>query len=197
MTRHRLMLYTMALGSVTLWGASFPLTKVAMAEIGPTSLAFLRWAISAVVLCAWLAAGAARGARRVLGITPAAAAAPQTGLALLVKQHGLTIAWVALTGVTLFYYLENMAMRYTGDQCLSPLELHVGIHRAHQRFCCASGWPCWNGSRWAWPLWVRCWSAWVPASCPSAGRACGDVDGRGQLLRRDLTASGKRSLGTA
>ncbi len=111
MTRHRLMLYAMALGSVTLWGASFPLTKVAMAEIGPTSLAFLRWAISAVVLCAWLAAGAARGARRVRGIT--AAVPPQTGLALLVKQHGLTIAWVALTGVTLFYYLENMAMRYT------------------------------------------------------------------------------------
>ncbi len=107
------MLYAMALGSVTLWGASFPLTKVAIAEIGPTSLAFLRWAISALMLLAWLAAGAARGARRVLGITPAANAAPQTGLALLVKEHGLTIAWVALTGVTLFYYLENMAMRYT------------------------------------------------------------------------------------
>jgi len=113
MTRHRLMLYAMALGSVTLWGASFPLTKVAIAEIGPTSLAFLRWAISALMLLAWLAAGAARGARRVLGITPATNAAPQTSLALLVKEHGLTIAWVALTGVTLFYYLENMAMRYT------------------------------------------------------------------------------------
>lgn len=113
MSRHRLMLYAMALGSVTLWGASFPLTKVAMAEIGPTSLAFLRWAISALVLFAWLAAIAARSSRRVVGITPAAAAAPQTGIGVLVRGHGPTIAWVALTGVTLFYYLENMAMRYT------------------------------------------------------------------------------------
>jgi chromosome segregation protein len=54
MTRHRFTLYAMALGSVVLWGASFPLTKVAMAEIGPTSLAFLRWTISAAVLFAWL-----------------------------------------------------------------------------------------------------------------------------------------------
>ncbi|OQA42011.1 MAG: aromatic amino acid exporter [Chloroflexi bacterium ADurb.Bin325] len=107
------MLYAMALGSVTLWGASFPLTKVAMAEIGPTGLAFLRWAISALALFAWLVALASRPARRVIGITPAAASAPQTGLMPLVKGHGLTIAWVALTGVTLFYYLENMAMRYT------------------------------------------------------------------------------------
>ncbi len=106
MTRHRLMLYGMALGSVTL-------TKVAMAEVGPTSLAFLRWAISALVLFAWWTAIAARSSRRVMGITPAAAAAPQTAIMLLAKAHGLTIAWVALTGVTLFYYLENMAMRYT------------------------------------------------------------------------------------
>lgn len=113
MTRHRLMLYAMALGSVALWGASFPLTKVAMAEIGPTSLAFLRWAISAMVLFAWVAAGASRPARRAPGIISGAAAAPPTGIGVLVREHGLTIAWVAVTGVTLFYYLENMAMRYT------------------------------------------------------------------------------------
>lgn len=113
MTRHRITLYLMAFGSVVLWGASFPLTKAALAEIGPTSLAFLRWALSAVVLFAWLAVTVARRASRVVGITPAAAALPQTGLAALLRQEGFTLAWVALTGVTLFYFLENMAMRYT------------------------------------------------------------------------------------
>ena len=50
----KLSTYLMALATVTLWGASFPLSKAALATVGPTSLAFLRWAISAGVLIGWV-----------------------------------------------------------------------------------------------------------------------------------------------
>jgi drug/metabolite transporter (DMT)-like permease len=86
----------MGLGTVFLWGASFPLTKAALDYLGPTSIAFLRWLLSSAVLCLWLA-------RR--GRLPAAVA--------VVRQDGLRALWVALTGITLFYYLENTALAYT------------------------------------------------------------------------------------
>ncbi len=93
---HRFIVYLMALGTVTLWGASFPLTKLTLTWLGPTTVAFVRWSISAAALLGWLAA------RRNLG------SARQ-----LLARHGRTVAWVAGTGVTLFYFLENLALRYT------------------------------------------------------------------------------------
>lgn len=98
----RLKLYLMALGAVTLWGASFPLTKAALDYTGPTAIAFLRWAISALVLGAWLAL-----ARR---------SAPEQGLreaGRMVRLRWRTVAWVALVGISLFYFLQNLALRYT------------------------------------------------------------------------------------
>jgi drug/metabolite transporter (DMT)-like permease len=89
-------MYLMAAGTVLFWGASFPLTKIAFQWAGPTSIAFLRWAISSVLLIGWIAAK-----RRL----PAAAS--------LLRKRGLTSLWVALTGITLFYFLENLALRYT------------------------------------------------------------------------------------
>jgi drug/metabolite transporter (DMT)-like permease len=112
MTRQRITLYLIAFGSVALWGASFPLTKTALAEVGPTSLAFLRWTISAIVLFAWMVVIAARQSSRAVGLTPAAAL-PHVGLSALFRQHAFTLVWVALTGITLFYFLENVALRYT------------------------------------------------------------------------------------
>ncbi len=86
----------LALGIVTLWGASFPLTKAALDYLGPTSVAFVRWAISAVALVLWLT-----WKRRL-------------PVAMQVLRHdGRTAVWVALTGITFFYFLEHRALRYT------------------------------------------------------------------------------------
>jgi drug/metabolite transporter (DMT)-like permease len=86
----------MAAGTVFFWGASFPLTKVALRWAGPTNIAFLRWAISAALLIGWIAAR---------GRLPTAAS--------LLRNRGATALWVALSGITLFYFLENVALRYT------------------------------------------------------------------------------------
>jgi drug/metabolite transporter (DMT)-like permease len=92
----RLVSSLLALGTVTLWGASFPLTKAALDYLGPTAVAFMRWAISAGALILWLA-----WKRRL----PAALQ--------LLRRDGRSAVWVALTGITLFYFLENLALRYT------------------------------------------------------------------------------------
>ncbi len=70
----RFLTYLMALATVTLWGASFPLTKVALEALGPTSLAFLRWTVSAVVLMAWLWWGERNRNRVSVPVTSATAA---------------------------------------------------------------------------------------------------------------------------
>ena len=95
MTR-RLSLYLMALATVSLWGASFPLTKAALEWAGPTTIAFVRWLISAAALFIWLAR------------------ARQLGLAMaLLRNEGGRVLWVALSGITLFYFLENVALGFT------------------------------------------------------------------------------------
>jgi drug/metabolite transporter (DMT)-like permease len=92
----RPLIYLLAAGTVLLWGASFPLTKVALGSLGPTALAFVRWAISACMLVTWIAmTGKSR-----------------TALDLL-RRDTRAVVWVALTGITLFYCLENLALRYT------------------------------------------------------------------------------------
>jgi drug/metabolite transporter (DMT)-like permease len=88
--------YAMAAGTVLLWGASFPLTRIALDWAGPTTIAFLRWAISSAVLLGWTA---------LRGRLPIAAN--------LLRTRANTGLWVALTGITLFYFLENLALRYT------------------------------------------------------------------------------------
>jgi drug/metabolite transporter (DMT)-like permease len=92
----RLPIYLMAAGTVLFWGASFPLTKFALGWTGPTTIAFLRWAISSAVLVGW---SLARGRLPVA--------------VHLLRKRGTTTFWVALTGITLFYFLENLAIRYT------------------------------------------------------------------------------------
>jgi drug/metabolite transporter (DMT)-like permease len=92
----RTLIYLMGAGTVILWGASFPLTKLALQWAGPTTIAFLRWAISSVFLVGWIISR---------GRLPVATN--------LLRQRGATTLWVALTGITLFYFLENLALRYT------------------------------------------------------------------------------------
>jgi drug/metabolite transporter (DMT)-like permease len=92
----RLLMYLMVAGTVFFWGASFPLTKVALRWTGPINIAFLRWAIASAVLIGWITA------RRRL-----------PNVASLLRNRGATALWVAFTGITLFYLLENLALRYT------------------------------------------------------------------------------------
>lgn len=92
----RASLYLMAFATVTLWGASFPLTKAALEWVGPTAIAFLRWTISAVALFAWLARHGRLGEAWAL-----------------LRSQTFRVWWVALTGIALFYFLENSALRFT------------------------------------------------------------------------------------
>lgn len=92
----RAAIYLMGAGTIFLWGASFPLTKDALNYLGPTSIAFLRWALSSSVLLFWLAR------RQEL---------PQA--VQLMRRDGLRAIWVGFTGITLFYFLENKALSYT------------------------------------------------------------------------------------
>lgn len=98
----RLLLYLFGLATVTLWGASFPVTKAALQYTGPTALAFLRWTVSSVFLAGWLVVAS----RRDPSVSVNAAGT-------LVRQRGRTVLWVALTGITLFYFLENYSLRFT------------------------------------------------------------------------------------
>lgn len=98
----RLALYLMALGTVTLWGASFPITKAALEFAGPTAIAFLRWTISALFLGGWLAVTGRANPAQGLGEA-----------ARVIRLRWRTVSWVALTGITLFYFLENLSLRYT------------------------------------------------------------------------------------
>ena len=101
-TGSRLVLYVMALGTVTLWGASFPLTKAALNYTGPTAIAFLRWMVSALFLVGWLALASRRPSAPGLKT-----------MKELLAARWRTVAWVALLGITVFYFLENLALRYT------------------------------------------------------------------------------------
>lgn len=94
--RLRSRVFMMATGSVLFWGASFPLTKVALQWMGPTSLAFIRWTISTAALGAYVASK---------GKTPT--------LRTLLRREGWSVLWIALAGITFFYVLENAALQYT------------------------------------------------------------------------------------
>jgi drug/metabolite transporter (DMT)-like permease len=98
----RLKLYAIALGAVTLWGASFPITKAALDYTGPTAVAFLRWAISAAVLGLCLAMVGRRNPEQSL-----------TEAGRMLRLRWRTVAWVAFVGISLFYFLQNLALRYT------------------------------------------------------------------------------------
>jgi drug/metabolite transporter (DMT)-like permease len=101
----RLVIYLMAFGSVLFWGASFPLTKAALAYVGPTSLAFLRWTVSALALTMFIVTTSSRRAAGALDTA-------RTSHAMF-RRHWWTVLWVSATGITLFYFLENAALRYT------------------------------------------------------------------------------------
>ncbi len=90
-------------GVIILWGSSFLLSKWALMELGPMSLALYRWVIGSAGLAGYLAwRGRLREAVR------------------LARQHPWVFARLGLVGVALFYAFQNLALRYT-------TAVHVGV----------------------------------------------------------------------
>jgi drug/metabolite transporter (DMT)-like permease len=90
---------------VIFWGISFPLTKGLLEYLGPFSIAFIRWTISALFLVF-----------RLIRVRDGTGNAPLGQLSLaarLLVDDWPSVLWIALTGVTLFYAGENVALRYT------------------------------------------------------------------------------------
>jgi drug/metabolite transporter (DMT)-like permease len=83
-----------ALGAVFIWGLTFVPTKIAIAEMGPFTLAALRFCLALAVLLPV----ASRS-----GLTPAQ----------LRRLPWLTLAALGLTGVTLYFGLQNLGLART------------------------------------------------------------------------------------
>ncbi len=79
---------------IALWSATYVLTKIALAEMGPISLALLRNGIATIVLVVWF-----------LATRPAKALPRGADYPILV---GLGVC-----GVGFFYMLQNIGLRYT------------------------------------------------------------------------------------
>ena len=115
---HRLLpLYLLALGTVILWGASFPLTKAALDYLGPTTIAFLRWTISSGGADP-LAGLAAQTAGRAL--PDAAPRWPHRGLGGADRDHVLLLSG------------EPGAALHHGHECRGAVQPHPRVHGAHR-----------------------------------------------------------------
>jgi len=86
----------LALLVTLLWGSSFVLTKIALTELGPLSIAFYRWLIA--------------GAAFAL-VLPAQKALPVAWAAL--RQDLGHFALLGAVGISAFYALQNLALRLT------------------------------------------------------------------------------------
>ncbi len=79
-----------------LWGSSFLLTKIALAELGPLTIAFSRWLIATLAFAVILP---------LQGHTPIVQRA--------LRQDFLPFALLGLVGISAFYTFQNLALRYT------------------------------------------------------------------------------------
>jgi len=83
-----------ALLVIALWSATYVLTKIALAEMGPISLAFFRNGVATIVLVVWF-----------LATKPAK---------LLPRKADYPILFgLGVCGVGFFYMLQNIGLRYT------------------------------------------------------------------------------------
>ena len=83
-------------GVVVLWGSSFVLSKFALEEIGAVTLAFYRWCFATAFLLLFL------GYRHQLGEARA-----------MVKGDPGFFAFLGFVGVSLFYTLQNLGLKYS------------------------------------------------------------------------------------
>jgi drug/metabolite transporter (DMT)-like permease len=89
--------YVAASGAAILWGASFLLTKITLTQLGPMATAALRWGVATLVLLA--ASGLTSRGREML--------------CRAVRDDWRAFVGLGLTGVSLFYTLQNVALTYT------------------------------------------------------------------------------------
>ena len=89
--------YLAAAGAAVLWGASFLLTKVVLAQLGPMATAALRWGVATLALI--VIAGATLRGRETLRRA--------------LRNDRWTFVGLGLVGVSLFYTLQNLALVYT------------------------------------------------------------------------------------
>lgn len=92
----RLRTTLLALLVTFLWGSSFVLTKIALAELGPLTIAFTRWLIATLAFAV---------------ILPLQGETPTVQRAL--RQDLLPFALLGLVGISAFYTFQNLALRYT------------------------------------------------------------------------------------
>jgi len=80
-----------------LWGASFLLTKITLTQIGPMTVAALRWWIASAVLMALASLSAER----------------RKSLKLALRNELLVFVGLGVMGEGLYYVLQNLALVYT------------------------------------------------------------------------------------
>jgi drug/metabolite transporter (DMT)-like permease len=106
----RLRTTLLALLVTFLWGSSFVLTKIALAELGPLTIAFTRWLIATLAFAVILP---------LQGHTPIVQRAlrqdflPFALLGLVGISAFLPFALLGLVGISAFYTFQNLALRYT------------------------------------------------------------------------------------
>jgi len=86
----------LALLVTLLWGSSFVLTKIALTELGPLTIAFYRWLIAVAAFAV---------------VLPAQKAVPAAWAAL--RQHPCHFALLGAVGIAAFYALQNLALGLT------------------------------------------------------------------------------------
>jgi drug/metabolite transporter (DMT)-like permease len=85
--------WSLAVAVTVIWGASFVATRIAVAEVPPLVLAFVRFAIASAVLAPWIR----RDLTRVRGD----------------RAARRDLVWIGVTGVTLAFVFENLGLART------------------------------------------------------------------------------------
>ncbi len=83
----------LAVAVTVIWGASFVATRIAVAEVPPLVLAFVRFAIASAILAPWIRRDLARVHRD--------------------RAARRDLIWIGITGVTLAFVFENLGLART------------------------------------------------------------------------------------
>lgn len=93
---HRARTFLLASLVMLLWGASFVLTKIALAELGPLTIALYRWLVATLAFAA---------------VLPLQGEMPTLRRAL--RQDLPPFALLGLVGIAAFYAFQNLGLRFT------------------------------------------------------------------------------------
>lgn len=114
------------LGAVVIWGSTFVVTKTALAEFGPMGLAFLRFLIASAVLVplAWRSLASAKPSTKP-PVTPLAKPSINRFEARWYDLPWRTFFIMALTGVVLYFLLQNIGLSYASATAASVISASV------------------------------------------------------------------------